>query len=279
MAGCDEAARRVRFLAPLLALTVLLASCASAATSGTEGSDGVGSRAAREFDRPVRWESGLWEDLGRSLTIVFTGGPVGNLERDPCAGEYDVEIDEADESVTITVYSLKLVDPPAGSDTVVCLDVGYGRTLLITIGGSGLGERALIDGARGEVRAPIDRTALLVPGALPEGWSERYQYPQGSAMVRGYGRDEGSGSGELTYLEAPVDDGFHNLNRETLERRELTTLKEIGVRGNDRGAYVITSLEDGARFIVFEEDGRFHQVTIQADIDETVGLAFVESLR
>jgi len=213
MAGCDEAARRVRFLAPVLALTVLSAACGSAATSGAEGSGG----AAREFDRPVRWESGLWEDLGRSLTIVFTGGPEGNLEQDPCAGEYDVEVDETADSVTVTVYSLKLVEPPGSPDEIFCFADGYARTLSITIGGSGLGERALIDGARGETRSPIDETALMAPASLPEGWSELRRYPLGSAMVRDYGSGPASPDADV---QVPAGRVLKGEDRRTACRRK-----------------------------------------------------------
>lgn len=279
MAGDGGVCGIARVGAGLVAFVALAASCGTDSETVADGSSlSQGPEpAAREVDVAVRWESGLLEDLGHSLTIVFTGGSEGNLEDNPCVGEYDVEVQETPESVTITMYALKLVDPPEVAEGFGCDDVGYQRRLGITFGGDGLGDRGVIDGATGELRALIDETAMLMPTELPPGWAEWYRNPQDSAIEMSYGPDGGSGFPPLSYLVAPTDNGAYHMDRENLEW-DLTTLEEIGVRGHDSGAFMITSLEDGARTFVFEEGGRHHRVTIQVDIDVAIGLAFIESL-
>lgn len=265
-------------LTALLLFGLLVLGCGSDASVTGTGSSSEGQEpAAREFDRPLRWESALLEDLGHSVTIAFTGGREGDLEDNPCVGEYDVEVEETAEAVTITLYSLRLANPPALPDDFGCTAEGYARRLGVTIGGDGLADRRLIDGATGETRIPIDETAMLLPRELPDGWSELYRSPQDSAMVISYGPTGDSGFPPLMYLVAPTDDGFFNMDRENVER-DLTTVEAIGVRGNSSGAFLVTSLEDGARTIVFEEGGRHHRITIQSDVADEIGLGFVESL-
>lgn len=232
----------------------------------------------REFDRSIPWQSALLEDPGRSVTIAFTGGRDGNLEDNPCVGEYDVEVEETTEAVTITLYSLRLAEPPELPDGFGCTDEGYARRIGVTIGNEGLAGRELIDGSNGQIRIPIDETALLMPSYLPDGWSEWDRQPQNSAMVFFYGPADGSGFPPLMYLVAPTaDDGFFNMDRENIAS-DLTTVEEISVRGTPGGAFLVTSLEDGARTIVFDEDGRHHQIVIQSGIPDEVGFDFIESL-
>jgi len=245
--------------------------------AGDAGSSASGAEPAeRRLDRPVRWESGLLEDLGHSFTIVFTGGQEGDLEINPCVGEYEAEVEETADSVTITLYSLALVDPPDLPDDFGCDAVGYQRRLGVDIGGDGLGGRTVIDGSTGEQRVLIDETAILMPTSLPEGWMEMYRGPQGPAMEFAYGPNK-DGFPPLMYLAVPTDNGFYNMDRDTLDW-DLTTLEEIGVRGTESGAVLITSQEDGARTFVFEEGGRHHRVTVQAGVDLAVGYAFIDSL-
>lgn len=265
-------------LPALILFGLLVLGCGSESSVTGVGSSSDGPEpAAREFERPVQWESALLEDLGHSVTIAFTGGQEGDLEDNPCVGEYDVEVDETSEAVTITLYALRLVNPPAVPDDFGCNDVGHARRLGVTIGGEGLGARRLVDGASGETRIPIDETAMLLPRQLPDGWSEWYRGPQDSAMVISYGPTGGSGFPPLMYLVAQTDDGFFNMDRENIER-DLTTVEAIGVRGNSSGAFLVTSLEDGARTIVFEEGGRHHRVTIQSNVADEIGFDFVASL-
>jgi len=59
----------------------------------------------------------------------------------------------------------------------------------------------------------------------------------------------------------------------------LTTVVETEVRGNKTVALEVTSLEDGAMTIVFEEDGYLYLVTISAGTADTdVGYRFIEAL-
>lgn len=262
-----------------IAIVGLLAACGSQVeTTNDDGQSAQGPEpAARRFDRPVRWESGLLEDLGHSFTIVFTGGQEGDLESNPCAGEYEAEVEEAADSVTITLYSLALVAPPDLGDDFGCDAVGYERRVGVSIGGDGLGDRTVIDGSTGEQRTLIDETSILMPTSLPEEWMELYRGPSGPAMEFAYGPDPDTFPA-LTYLAVPTDNGFYNMDDDTLDW-DLTTLEEIGVRGNESGAVLITSQEDGARTFVFEEGGRHHRVTLQAGVDIAIGYAFIDSLR
>lgn len=265
-------------LIALFSIGLLAVGCGRDASVAGSGSSSEGPEpAARAFDRTVRWESALLEDLGHSVTIAFTGGGEGDLEDNPCVGEYDVKVEATKEAVTITLYSLRLASPPELLDDFACTDEGYARRLGVTIGGDGLMGRRLVDGASGETRVPIDETAMLLPRELPDGWSVWYRGPQDSAMVISYGPTGGSGSPPLTYLVAPTDDGVFNMDRENIER-DLTTVAAIGVRGNSSGAFLVTSLENGARTIFFEEGGRHHRVTIQSDVADEIGFGFVEGL-
>ena len=213
--------------------------------------------------------------MGHSLTISFTGGPPENLEDNLCAAEYEFDVVETPELVTITVHQLKLADPP--DVDYGCDALGYARAEGVFLGGDGLADRTVIDGHSGRTMTVIDETLLLEPSVLPDGWVEWYRGPHDAAMDIAFGPEGGKGFPPLYYTVAPIDDGFFNLDRSTLEQ-DLTTLEEIGVRGNASGAFLITSLEDGARFFIFEEGGRFHRVQIQADVDNGIALAFIESL-
>ena len=51
------------------------------------------------------------------MTVSFTSGPPENLEDNLCAAEYEFDVVETPELVTVTVHQLKLADPP---------DVNYG---------------------------------------------------------------------------------------------------------------------------------------------------------
>lgn len=253
-----------RVLTAVIASGLVLAACG-----------GGREPAARLRDQTVRWESVLVEDLGHSLTVAFTGGPPENLEDNLCAAEYEADVAETPDSVTITIHQLKLADPP--DVDYGCDSVGYGRVEGIMLGGEGLAGRAIIDGHTGRTMTVIDETLLLEPTALADGWAEWYRGPDGAAMEIAYGPEGGDGFPPLSYTVAPIDNGFYNLDRDTLTQ-DLTTLEEIGVRGKATGAFLMTSQEDGARMFIFEEGGRFHRVRIEAGVDDAIALAFVESL-
>jgi hypothetical protein len=96
------------------------------------------------------------------LTISFTGGPPENLEDNLCAAEYEFDVVETPELVTVTVHQLKLADPP---------DVNYGcdghgcaRAERVILDGSGLANRTVIDGHSGRTMTVIDAPGVPARG-------------------------------------------------------------------------------------------------------------------
>jgi hypothetical protein len=221
----------------------------------------------------VSWNSVVVEDLGHSLKVVFTGGLSGPLEENPCHHDYEVEVSETEDDVTLTVWELRPVIPVASEDTA-CDAVGY-RWMLDVSSSAGLGDRAVIDGHDGSAREVIDETAVLNPTWLPDGYLERYRSFDGPALTIAYGPDDDSFPA-LMLLAAPTDNGLYNMD--DVRNPDLTEAEDIGVRGNETGAVKIRSLEDGAVTIVFENGGRHYRVTAQAFVADDVLTRFVDGL-
>jgi hypothetical protein len=222
----------------------------------------------------VSWNSVVVEDLGHSLRIIFTGGLPGPLEENPCHHDYEVEVTETEDDVTLTLWELRpVVSVPAPAGTG-CDGVGYEWKLDVS-SSVGLGDRAVIDGHDGSVREVIDETAVLTPTWIPDGYVERYRSFDGPALTVAYGPDDDSFPA-LMLLSAPTDNGFYNMD--DVRNWDLTEAEDIGVRGNDTGAVKIRSLEDGAVTIVFENEGRHYRVTAQAFVADDVLTRFVDGL-
>ncbi len=225
--------------------------------------------------KTVRWESVLVTGDGGGLEVVFTGGRIGDLSADPCHHQYELDLAEAADQVTLTVHELRPVEAIEWSDDRICTGEGHQVRLTASLD-SGLDGRSVIDGHDGSGRSAIDEAVFLVPGWLPEGWVERYREPIGSLLTIAYDEAGGSAFPLLTLTIAPVDD--RGINLESIASRDLTESEEISVRGGDLNAVQVTSFEDGATTIAFAEDGIIYQVTLEDALVPTVGLRFVENL-
>ncbi|MFT7474224.1 MAG: hypothetical protein ACI81L_001145 [Verrucomicrobiales bacterium] len=107
-----------------------------------------GSPAARELGAPLNWTDGSIDPSDQTLRINFVGSPEGNLDRDPCAGEYEAIVEETPDTLIVTIHQVVLSDR---SDDTFCSLVG--NFLHIDLAHV-LDGRTLIDGATGKTKTP-----------------------------------------------------------------------------------------------------------------------------
>lgn len=111
-----------------------------------------GSPAERELGSQLAWTNASVSESDQTVRINFVGGPEGNLDSDPCAGEYEAIVEETDATLAITIRQVVLA---GRSDETFCSLVGHFRHIDLT---EVLGERTLIDGATGETKTPLLRS-------------------------------------------------------------------------------------------------------------------------
>lgn len=246
-------------------------------TSDAEGSssgDPDGEPPVTTHGRTVRWESVIVEDLGHSLTVTFTGGPTGPLS-ELCNTDYDIGIEETADEVVLTVYELELVDPIEYPDDYGCNDVGYPWDIEVTPE-TALGDRQVVDGHDQSVHPVIDQTQILMPQWMPEGWVELYRSTYDDGLEIAFGPED-SGFPPLQFSSVPTDDEYNN--DDFWRSMDLTTAEGFEVRNiTGSGSYLVTSMEDGARTIVFNDGGRHYFTTVQQDVDLSVAVQFVNEL-
>ena len=119
---------RLRCLAAGLGLLVSVACGSSTVTAGSAdgASTGLGAEPAETArSQTLSWNSVVVEDLGHSLGIIFTGGLPGPLEENPCHHDYEVEVTETEDDVTLTLWELRPVVPVPVPEGTGCDGGGY----------------------------------------------------------------------------------------------------------------------------------------------------------
>jgi hypothetical protein len=100
------------------------------------------------------WESALLLPGDPTLvTVSFVAGPEGPPSN-PCADRFEIDADEAGDTVTLTVRELPPVSPP--SDPAFACSLGGNRRYATADLDRPLGGRTLIDGSRDEDRPLTD---------------------------------------------------------------------------------------------------------------------------
>lgn len=123
----------MRRLAPLVLGVCLVASVCSAdiaytsaersvapAATADGGPELVGERAR---DTSVGWESVVVGEPSDTIVLSFIGAPIGDLDDDPCAGEYEADVIETSDEVRVTIHTLVVV----GTEPTECFLLGSGR--------------------------------------------------------------------------------------------------------------------------------------------------------
>lgn len=152
-------ARTLRQSAVWLAIPLLAASC-SLLIEPKPAARIVGERAV-----PI--QAVAIADDGRSARIDFIGGAEFDPS-DPCTKAYTAEVEVGADELSVGVYALQ--HPMADAD-VVCLLIGYQRTLVVTLDPAFHGTRVL-DRAGYVILLEAPPGLVQIQG-LPDGWSLR----------------------------------------------------------------------------------------------------------
>jgi len=107
----------------------------------------------------LRWDAAVLEDEDQLLRVEFTGGPVGPLQ-EPCNTDYEIDVADTAETVTLTVFQLVLAEPVEWPEGTGCDAVGYFWQLQASLS-EPLGQRTLIDGHDDTERVAIDESVLI----------------------------------------------------------------------------------------------------------------------
>jgi len=151
----------------------------------------------------TRWDAAVLEEEGQLLRVEFIGGSPGPLQ-EQCNTNYEIDVAETAETVTLTVFQLVLAEPIEWPEGTGCNDLGYFRQLQASLS-EPLGQRTLIDGH------DIDESVLLSPSWLPDGWVELNRKADGPALRVGFGPEGDTGFPPLTFTAAQIDDDRYQL--------------------------------------------------------------------
>jgi hypothetical protein len=123
-----------------------------------------------------------------SVVVAFIGAKEPTVGPDPCAADYELEVDEHADRVELSVWVVVPTAPsgsPTSGDTpVTCPAVVYARTVSASLAAP-LRERALVDAATGSTFRPVLTSSLLVPTPMPDGWRLRGESGQSASSPAG----------------------------------------------------------------------------------------------
>lgn len=174
-----RAQRRALLSAPAAALVVAAAVGTFTGWRGDRGGEVVAGRPDADLEADTSWES-LTLAGDRTLVIsVLTGVP-------PCDDDFDHDVVETDESVTVAVQSHAHTPPPSGN--VVCPDMAVPKSIEVELGAP-LGDREVFDAIHAEPQ-PVHRASDLVDVTdVPAGWSGAWQVTPGHGWQNTFHKD------------------------------------------------------------------------------------------
>jgi hypothetical protein len=134
----------------------------------------------------VHWQGARLEGDGRRLVVSFIGGAPPGAKLGPCSPLYKGEAVATNDAVTVTVSAWTTSQP----GTVACADIGYSRSLTVTLP-EPLRGRRLVDGATGRTMPVVD-TVLRQPSYLPAGYRFLREEVDGAVSRRTWSRQSRS---------------------------------------------------------------------------------------
>ncbi len=213
--------------------------------------------------------SALLHEDGATIEVSLIGGPQAEPS-DPCARNYELVVAEGEQEVRATIFELHPAGPDEVPDNYTCTSVGHGWRLEGTLK-QPLGDRGFVDELTGEQTALVDLAEVLNPAYVPAGWTALPPQVYNGQLERYYSDDTKPDA--LLYMwSAPVD-GLTSV--ESIRSRDLVEVDEITIRSNE--AIQVTSLEDGAVTIAWEEGDHLYQVHGYR-VDPTELIAIAESM-
>lgn len=211
----------------------------------------------------------LGED-GVTIEVTIIGGPP--LEpTEPCAHNYELVVGESATEVRATIFELLPSAPDAQPGNTFCTTQGHGWRLASTLQ-QPLGNRTFVDDLTGDIAPPIDLATALLPTYAPPGWEPEPPWIYVNSLELFY-TNPSEANGLLYVRSDPISD---EMQIDSIRARDLVRIEEITVRS--LAGLQVTSREDGAVTIVWEEDGRLHQVHGYL-IDPSELVAMAEAMR
>lgn len=175
---------------------------------------------------PGGWESAR-TDGDRALLLSFTGAAPG---RGDCESDYVGVAEVEPERVVVRIDP---VPDPATRPDRICPAIGYTRTVRVELP-EPLDRRVVVDAQTGGPGPLLDGAALLVPSAIPDGYtytSESGSYGAGASWAFEY--SAGDKRPVLTVSHAqdlgePLEEGLTVLERTQVRGHEAVVLAQFG---------------------------------------------------
>lgn len=205
-----------------------------------------------------------------TIESTIIGGP-SRGPTDPCARNYELVVSESTTEVRATIFELLPSAPEDQFGNTICTTEGHRWRLSSTLDRP-LGDRIFIDELTGNPAPLTDLATVLQPAYAPTGWELEPPLVYGSELELHYTASSAT-NGLLYARSAPVTEGA---SIDSLRARDLVQIDEITVRSLP--GLRVTSLEDGAVTITWEEDGRLYQVHGYL-VDPSELQAMAESMR
>ncbi|MEM9894701.1 MAG: hypothetical protein AAF962_27955 [Actinomycetota bacterium] len=204
--------------------------------------------------RQLPVETAMLARDGLTVEIAFVGGPEGEPEG-LCVRNYEFVHQENQDSVEVALFELGASDRGELTGNESCTAVGYGWRLAIAFARP-LDERVFIDDLTSDPAPLVDLSEVLLPTISLDGFTEGDPWISQSGwgeLTTGFEAD--SGDGFVSVSSAPVSDEW---NLDWVRQRDLVIIEDEEIRYTP--GLEVSSLEDGATTLAWEENGRMYLV-------------------